>query len=138
MVCRLLKAFEGGKLPDDLGEMKVDGIVYLSESGSHRVNFPNIFADFLKLLPYETAEQPGCPVPRPKASMESKMAALLEPFHAGRVLLLLDNFETVVNPETHEKHDSELNESLCALLMGPHIWSTFSLPPASLLAIWGC
>ena len=51
MVCRLLKALERGELPDDLGEMKVDGIVYLSETGSHRVNFANVFADLSKLLP---------------------------------------------------------------------------------------
>src|SRR5262249_45024637 len=30
MVCRLLKALEAGQLPDDLGELPVDGIVYLS------------------------------------------------------------------------------------------------------------
>jgi hypothetical protein len=51
MICRLLKALERGELPDDLGEMKVDGIVYLSETGSHRVNFANVFADLSKLLP---------------------------------------------------------------------------------------
>ena len=33
MVCRLLKALEGGHLPDDLGELAVDGIVYLSPAG---------------------------------------------------------------------------------------------------------
>ena len=67
MVCRLLKALERGELPDDLGEMKVDGIVYLSETGSHRVNFANIFADLSKLLPAsgETAERAGvCSDPR--------------------------------------------------------------------------
>ena len=33
MVCRLLKALEAGRLPDDLGELAVDGIVYLSPLG---------------------------------------------------------------------------------------------------------
>ena len=56
MICRLLKGLENGNLPDDLGEMKVDGIVYLSETGSHKVNFANIFADLSKLLSKETAE----------------------------------------------------------------------------------
>ena len=67
MVCRLLKALEGGQLPDDLGEMKVDGIVYLSESGSHRVNFPNIFADLSKLLPSETTDDTSCSLQRPES-----------------------------------------------------------------------
>jgi GTPase SAR1 family protein len=35
MVCRLLKGLETGQLPDGLGAMKVEVIVYLSESGSH-------------------------------------------------------------------------------------------------------
>ncbi|MFH1906441.1 MAG: TIR domain-containing protein [Chloroflexota bacterium] len=59
MVCRLLKGLERGVLPDDLGEMKVDGIVYLSETGSHRVNFANVFADLSKLLPKETSRVAG-------------------------------------------------------------------------------
>src|SRR3712207_7099478 len=31
MVCRLLKSLEGGRLPDEGGDLSVDGIVYLSE-----------------------------------------------------------------------------------------------------------
>ncbi len=120
MVCRLLKALESGGLPDKLGEMKIDGIVYLSESGSHRVNFPNIFADLSKLLPSETADKLDALYKDPKASVESKMNALLEHFQGERVLLLLDNFEPVVNPETQEITDKELDEALCALFSGPH------------------
>ena len=100
--------------------MKIDGIVYLSESGSHRVNFPNIFADLSKLLPSETADKLDALYKDPKASVESKMNALLEHFQGERVLLLLDNFEPVVNPETQEITDSELNEALCALICGAH------------------
>jgi hypothetical protein len=55
MVCRLLKAVEGGRLPDDGGDLAVDGIVYLSP-GAHPVNFPNLFTDLCRLLPTDTAE----------------------------------------------------------------------------------
>ena len=48
------------------------------------------------------------------------MNALLEHFQGERVLLLLDNFEPVVNPETQEITDSELDEALCTLVRGPH------------------
>ncbi len=48
------------------------------------------------------------------------MNALLEHFQGERVLLLLDNFEPVVNPETQEITDKELDEALCALVSGPH------------------
>ena len=44
MVCRLLRSLEGGKLPDDGGELPVDGIVYLSARSGHPVNFPNLFS----------------------------------------------------------------------------------------------
>lgn len=56
MVCRLLKALEGGRLPDELGELAVDGIVYLSPVGAHPVNFPNLFSDLCRLLSADLAE----------------------------------------------------------------------------------
>jgi len=38
MLCRLLKALESGSLPDDLGELRLGGIVYLSAVGTRRVS----------------------------------------------------------------------------------------------------
>ena len=120
MVCRLLKALERGELPDDLGEMKVDGIVYLSETGSHRVNFANVFADLSKLLPKETAESLEGIYKNPQTSTGDKMRALLDAFPSGRVILLLDNFETLIDPESLSLRDSELSDALNALLSGQH------------------
>ena len=54
-VCRILNALERGSLPDDLGPLEVDGVVYLSAIGSRRVNAPNVYEGLLKLLPAETA-----------------------------------------------------------------------------------
>jgi len=122
MVCRLLKTLERGELPDDLGEMKADGIVYLSETGSHRVNFANVFADLSKLLPpsEETAERLEGIYKNPQTSTGDKMRALLDGFPSGRVILLLDNFESLFDPESQNPRDSELSEALNALLGGPH------------------
>jgi hypothetical protein len=122
MVCRLLKALERGELPDDLGEMKADGIVYLSETGSHRVNFANVFADLSKLLPAsgETAERLEGIYKNPQTSTGDKMRALLDAFPSGRVILLLDNFETLIDPESLSLRDSELSDALNALLGGQH------------------
>ena len=120
MVCRLLKALERGELPDDLGEMKVDGIVYLSETGSHRVNFANVFADLSKLLPKETAESLEGIYKTPQTSTGDKMRALLDAFPSGRVILLLDNFETLIDPESLSLRDSELSDALNTLLSGQH------------------
>ncbi len=120
MVCRLLKALERGELPDDLGEMKVDGIVYLSETGSHRVNFANVFADLSKLLPKDETERLEGIYKNPQTSTGDKMRALLDAFPSGRVILLLDNFETLIDPESLSLRDSELSEALNALLGGQH------------------
>lgn len=122
MVCRLLKGLEGGELPDGLGKMRVEGIVYLSESGSHRVNFANLFYDLCKLLPSDAANELDAVYKNPQGSTESKMRALLEKFGGAdaRVVLLLDNFEPLVDTETFAIRDAELDEALRAFLNGTH------------------
>src|SRR4029077_9794844 len=75
-VCRALKALERGSLPDDLGPLDVDGIVYLSAIGSRRVNAPNLYEDLLRLLPEEAARRVGAVVRDPKTATEAKMWAL--------------------------------------------------------------
>ena len=97
MVCRLLKALEGGRLPDDLGELAVDGIVYLSPSGTHPVSFPNLFADLCRLLPDEAAERLRQPYRDPQQTPAQLMRALLDAFPSGRVIVLLDNLEDVID-----------------------------------------
>ena len=57
MVCRVLKAVEGGHLPDEGGPLSVDGIVYLSATGSRRVTFPDLYADLIHLLPDNAAKE---------------------------------------------------------------------------------
>jgi tetratricopeptide (TPR) repeat protein len=120
MVCRLLKGLEVGELPDGLGPMKADGIVYLSETGSHRVNFANIFYDLCKLLPNPAAQELDAVYKNPQSSTEGKIQTLLEKFGNGRVVLLLDNFEPVVDTETFAIGDGELDEALRAFLNGVH------------------
>lgn len=120
MVCRLLKSLEGGELPDGLGNMRVEGIVYLSESGSHRVNFANLFYDLCKLLPADAAAELDAAYRNPQASTASKMSALLDRFTAGNAVLLLDNVEPLISVETFDIADAELDESLRTLLGGAH------------------
>ncbi len=119
LACRLLKALEHGHLPDDLGPLAVEGIVYLSAVGSRRVNVPDLFSDVLKLLPPVTAQQVDSVYKNPQASTDAKMRALLAAFPAGRFVVLLDNFEDVVNAETLRLRDAELEDALTALLHAP-------------------
>jgi tetratricopeptide (TPR) repeat protein len=121
MVCRLLKALEGGHLPDDLGELAVDGIVYLSPAGAHPVNFPNLFADLCRLLPPETADRLLQRYRDPHETLAALMRALLDAIPSGRVVALLDNAEDVIDARSGEFGitDATLDEALRALLSAP-------------------
>jgi hypothetical protein len=121
MVCRLLKALEGGRLPDDLGELDVDGIVYLSPAGAHPVNFPNLFTDLCRLLPQETADQLLQWYRDPQQTPTALMRALLDAFPSGRVFALLDQLEDVIDTSASDFAitDAALDEALRALLDAP-------------------
>jgi len=120
MVCRILKSLESGQLPDDLGPLPIDGIVYLSETGSRKINVPNLYADLCRLLTGEQCKKLNELYKNPKINTEIKIQSLLEAFPTGRVLLLLDNFEDNVDTETREIKDVELKETLQAFLNLQH------------------
>ena len=80
LVCRLLKTLEAGHLPDDLGPLRPDGIVYLSAAGTRRINFPNLYADLCKLLPDVTVAGLDAVYRNPQVTTEAKMRALLAAF----------------------------------------------------------
>jgi tetratricopeptide (TPR) repeat protein len=121
MVCRLLKSLEGGRLPDNGEEMNIDGIIYLSETGTRKVTVPNLYADLCSLLPDDIAKRLDEIYRDPKTSTESKMQALMEAFPSGQVLLLLDNFENLIDPRTHNLTNTEMDEALMAIInLPPH------------------
>jgi len=119
MVCRLLRSLEGGQLPDDGGELPLDGIVYLSARSGHPVNFPNLFYDLCKLVPETEANYLDQLYKDPKQSVKAQMEALLAEFPSGRIVVLLDNFEDVVDAETQMIKEAELDEALRAMLEAP-------------------
>jgi len=120
MVCRILKSLESGQLPDDLGALAVDGIVYLSAIGTRTINVPNLFADLCQLLPANIARELDALYRDPKTPTTYKMLALLEKFPRGRIIVLLDNFENVVDATECCVADAELDDALRALLNAPH------------------
>lgn len=120
MVCRLLKHLEAGRLPDDAGPLPVDGIVYLSASGTRRVNLPNLYADLCRLLPDAEAAALEALAKDPHMTPRARVEALLSHFPDGLTIVLLDNFEDLVDPETLALRDAELDEALRALLALPH------------------
>lgn len=121
LALKLLKALENGRLPA-LGNaaegqpFEVNGIVYLSAVGLHPINLGELFSGLCKLLPAESATRLDEIYRQPQIDPGSKMLALLEAFPTGRVIVLLDNFENLVNAETSAIADSELDAALRALL----------------------
>jgi tetratricopeptide (TPR) repeat protein len=120
LACRLLKSLEGGRLPDDGGALEVEGIVYLSAAGSRRVNAPNLFSGLSKPLTDEAAAEFAALAGGPQCEAREKMRALLARFEEGRTVVLLDNFEDVIDPRTLAVADAELGEAMRALLTLPH------------------
>ncbi len=139
MVCRLLKALENGHLPDDLGPLPVDGIVYLSPKGLRQVNVPHLYADLCKLLPGETAKTLDEIYRSPQTPTQAKMQALLNAFPQGWTVVLLDNFEEGVDPESGKLRDQELEQALQSLLELPQhgvkVIITTRVAPRNLLLV---
>jgi tetratricopeptide (TPR) repeat protein len=85
------------------------------------VPVPNLYADLCSLLPDDIAKRLDEVYRDPKTSTESKMQALMEAFPSGQVLLLLDNFENLIDPRTHNLTNTEMDEALMAIInLPPH------------------
>ena len=139
LVCRVLKSLERGQLPNADGQLSVDGIVYLSGSGSRRITFPNLFADMCQLLPTDLAARLDAVYKNPQASISTKMRSLLAEFPVGCTILLLDYFDNQIDPETLAIRDAEIDEALQALLNEPHhavkVIITSRIAPRSLMLV---
>jgi tetratricopeptide (TPR) repeat protein len=119
MVCRLLKALEAGRLPDDGGELPVDAIVYLSPKGIHPVSFPNLFTGLTRLLPEAEAQRLQQLYRDPQQAPGQLMRTVLEEFPGGRSIVLLDNLEDLIDPATLKLSDAVLDAALSELLAAP-------------------
>ena len=118
MVCRVLNSLEDGSLPD--GEpLTIDGIIYLSAAGSRQITLLALYSDLIQLLSEEVAKKLEGICKNPQATVQTKIEALLGAFPTGRTVVLLDNFENLIDPETQAIRDTELSEALCVLLRVP-------------------
>src|SRR5262249_11648142 len=96
--------------------------VYLSAVGSHRVSFPNLHADILRLLPADRAQSLAKLYQDPHKSVVEKFTPVLETFAEvaeALVVVLLDNMEDLLDPTTLAVTDAEVNAALCTLLNAP-------------------
>ena len=141
MVCRLLKGLEFGQVPGSDGEkVTVGGIVYLSRNGRHKVEYPTLVADLLRLLPPAEAGRLEQIYRNPEHRPAEMMLALLEAFPVGDpVVVLLDNLESVMDREKESLTEPALHEALSAVLTGPAhaltLIATTRVVPGALLRV---
>jgi tetratricopeptide (TPR) repeat protein len=119
LVCRVLKIMEKGILPDKLGKIDIDGIVYLSSAGSKQLTFPNLYSDLCRFLPFDKVQQLNNIYKSPYSRTEYIMTELLKELADKNIIVFLDSFEDVVDPLTHQVKEIELNEALLTLLKYP-------------------
>lgn len=123
MVCRLLEGVEVGQLPDelgkDLGELPVDGLIYLCQSGTRQISAANLFADLCKLLPEEVALHMNSLYCDSQLTTDGKIKSLLAHFADKHVVVLLDNLEDLIDPVSRQLNNQELDGTLQALLRAP-------------------
>jgi tetratricopeptide (TPR) repeat protein len=138
IVCRLLDALQRGCLPDSDESIDVDGIVYLSATGSRRISFSTLFEDLCQMLPPEQLPALDS-IYKSAYSTAVKMGALLDRFPSGCYVVLLDNFEDLVDLQTERVLDAELDAALRALLThqpnGVKVLITTRVRPVDLLVV---
>ena len=143
MVCRLLKLFEAGRIPDvegDLADFTVGGIVYLSRNGLHQVEYPTLVADLLHLLSADAARRLQSLYEDPHHTPAQVMRAVLEAFPLGEpVVVLLDNLESVMDTEHETLTEPALDEALRVVLTAPAhavtVIATTRVKPTALLMV---
>jgi tetratricopeptide (TPR) repeat protein len=143
MVCRLLKGLEAGRIPDvegDLATITVGGIVYLSRNGVHKVEYPTLVDDLLRLLPADAAQRLQRLYQDPHRTPGEMLLALLEAFPVGEpVVVLLDNLESVMDTERETLTEQALHEALSAVLTAPGhavtVIATTRVTPTALLKV---
>ena len=140
MACRLLKGLEAGRIPDVEGDsaISVAGIVYLSSNGVHKVEYPTLVADLLRLLPAQETQRLQRIYQDPHHTPAEMMLAVLEAFPAGEpVVVLLDNLESVMDAERETLTEQALHQALSAVLTAPAhavtVIATTRVIPAALL-----
>ena len=139
LVLRLLQSLGQGSTVSAQGAPQVDGIVYLSNMGNRRIATSTLFSDLAQLLPGETSERLNLIGRDAQLGTAARMETLLAAFPSGCTVLLLDGFDDLINPETLEIRDVELEEALRAFLNaaahGVKVIITTRVPPRTLALV---
>lgn len=120
LVLRLLELLESGQDGDGVPFADIVGIVYLSALGTQHLLADKLFLDIARLLPDEVAGELHVLYRNPQIPLRDKMQALLDRFTTGSVIVLIDNFEDIVDPRTETITNQGLLDELRAFLELAH------------------
>jgi tetratricopeptide (TPR) repeat protein len=114
LVCHLLQSLQDGDPPPAAAGLKIDGIVFLRVAGTYELNVRRLSEDLLRSKP-EAAERLHHKLDTLGPGTKDRVEALLEEFPAGRTILVLDNFEDLIDAQRRVSHDeiAETLEILC-------------------------
>ena len=112
MVCRLLKGLEAGQLPDELGELAVDGIVYLSPIGARRQLPQPVRRPLPAAPPGDGRAAPG-PLPGPKGDLGGLDAGAAGGLSRGKERGAAGQLRRAFDGETFEITEGDLERG-CA------------------------
>lgn len=116
LVCRVLQSQTESQGATEEGHPSIDRMVYLSSTGSYRTPWLNLFTDLCRFLPEETARALQQLASQPNANSYYIMQSLIEALPQGRTIVFLDNVQHIIDPETRNFIDQELEKALRALL----------------------
>ncbi len=136
LACRVLQHLENGHFPNELGEFKIGGIVYLSEISNYKINVANIFSGLLQLIESQKANKLEDLYKEAKMPIDEKFRALLAALPAEPVILLADNFENLLGSDDETIIDQELYVALKTILQAEachlKVLITTRIPPRQL------
>jgi len=120
VVCRVLNHLRRhGQLPDGAGPLALDGIVFLDARMMQGVAWPSLHADLCRLLPPTRADELRAVLPDDQLSLLAKVQHLTAAFASGRTVVLIDNFEDLLDRPSGALKESDFDAALRAVLNGP-------------------
>ena len=124
LVCHLLESLTDEDASADRHDLSIDGVVYVSIDGAHRLTAQSLVEDLARSLPPESAERYQRGLEEIEAqssssglsiSTQRRVGALLDELPGGCRILFLDNFEDLVDDHSHIRN-REIADILITIL----------------------
>jgi tetratricopeptide (TPR) repeat protein len=120
IVSRVLVALHTGSKPES-SKVELDGIVYLDAREAPSITALSLLVDLTRLLSDEPARSLDPLLSNAEIGIGPKIEAVVKVLQGTRALLVIDNFERLLDSTTREVADGDLRKTLTALVMRDRI-----------------